>query len=62
MGKLTGAVKSWFIGDDGISGSKEKSWFIGVRGSVAFNFKLGLSVIWHWCMNLPQKSPLLLDF
>lgn len=38
-----------------------KSWFIGVKGSAAFNFKLWFSVFRHLCVNLQQESPLLLD-
>lgn len=34
--KLTGAVKSMFIGGHGIRGSKMKSWFIGVKGVGGF--------------------------
>lgn len=60
--KLTGAVKSSFIWGDGISGSKVKSWFTGVKGPVAFNFRFRFSVLRHLCVNLQQESPLPLDF
>lgn len=46
---------------DGIRLQSEEG-FTGVKGSVAFSFKLWFSVLGYLCVNLQQESPLLLDF
>lgn len=47
--------------DGRISGSQMKSCFTGVKGPVAFGFKLCFLVLRYLCVNLQQESPVLLN-
>ena len=52
-GTLTGSVKSAFIG---VTKAPKVKGFTGVKGSVAFSFKVWFSVLWYLGVNLQQEE------